>query len=46
MTPPMYEQALDVGGILLSASGGKSCNVLILTACNWSYTGIVVVCVP
>ena len=44
ITPPIYEQVLDAGGILLSASGGKCGNVL--TAWNWSYSWIVVVCLP
>ena len=46
MVPPVYKQALDVGGsVVISAGGGGKCGS-VMTARNWMYSGIMVVCVP
>ena len=45
MTPPVYEQALNVGGSIVMSAGGGKCGSVV-TAWNWLYGEIVVVCVP
>ena len=46
IVPPVFKQALDVGGSVVISAGGGGKFGSVITAWKWMYNGSMVVCVP